>query len=416
MIRSAVPLTTTFLAQILSSALWLALLFTPPCLAGEGVAVNVDEAQSLRQMVGTEGMRVVVGAKTFLWDRGNSRGDDDEASVRPSFTGVVGRWRLQDGGSTLPSKTDEDAASASCSSPLKLTPQPTGELTYRLLMAAIKKGAGSGCPVIVEPGIYPIDRDVFLNTDDVILFCKPGAAFLKTRSANAFWFRGKRIRMSGRCEIDGGGFPGSGLIIDFSAQDSRVENVYSHHHGGHGVLNRGVRTTAEYVRTENNGQVGFANDAAKDADIRYLLSRENGNEGVAIDNPGTKSIRVVGGFFEGNCRKGGVGNIGVDAAEDVTIEGVVTLNPNPHCKWNMTAQNNVGNTERLSILGGYFSGAVDGDIYFRTNTSKRYAVKDSTVADIVSLSKGPAVAIDAGGERNSVSVKGYTGRLLMDMH
>ena len=221
--------------------------------------------------------------------------------------------------------------------------------------------------------------------------------------------------MLGNCEIDGAGYSGSGLIIDFSAQDARLENVFSHHHGGHGVLNRGSRSTAEYLRTDNNGQIGFANDAAKGAFIHSLLSRENGNEGLTIDNPGVRSVRVVGGLLEGNCRKGGVGNIGVDAAEDIAIEGIIVRNPHPPCQWNLTAQNNAGSTDRLTIRGGYFAGASAGDIHFRTNVNRGYVVGDSNVMDIISLSNGHAVAIDAGGERNGVSVQGYSGRILMDM-
>lgn len=414
MIRCAVPQGPTLPIPILFGVVWLALFFSPPCPAGENVVLDMDSVRQLRQVVGVEGMRVKVGSKTYWWDRRDTGGGDEEEWVRPDFVGAVGGWRLQSSQSTKSNAADE-LQSASCRAPLRLAPQKTGERTYRLLQAAVAEGAASGCPVIIEPGVHPIDRDISVSADDVTLFCKPGAIFQKTRTANAFWFRGKRIRMSGRCDIDGAGYSGSGLIIDFSAQNTRIENVYAHHHGGHGVLNQGLRTTAEYVRTENNGQVGFANDAAKDADIRYLLSRENDNEGLTIDNPGVRSVRIIGGLIEGNCRKGGVGNIGVDAAEDVTIEGIIVRQPHSPCKWNLTAQNNVGNTDRLTIRGGYFAGATEGDILFRTNVGRGFAVRDSTVTDIISSSNGPAVAIDAGGERNGVSVQGYSGRILMDM-
>lgn len=62
-----------------------------------------------------------------------------------------------------------------------------------------------------------------------------------------------------------------------------------------------------------------------------------------------KSVRIVGGLLQCNCRKGGVGNIGVDAAEDAVIEGIIVQRPQTPCSWNLTAQNNVGNTDRLTI-------------------------------------------------------------------
>ena len=413
MIRSAVPPGPTFSILILAGLVWLGSFLPLQCRAEESVVLGLDSVEQLRQLVGSEGVGIQVGEKIYWWDRRDMSGVDEDARVRPGFAGVAGGWRQQN----EPVAPDVGGAfqPASCRAPVVLEPQQTGELTARLLKAAVAEGAVSGCPVIVAPGIHPIDRDIFISTDGATLFCKPGAIFKKTRTANVFWFKGKGIRMSGRCEIDGAGYSGSGLIVDFSAQDTKIEHVYAHDHGGHGVLNRGAHTLAEYVRTERNGKIGFANDAAKDVDIRYLLSRENGNEGLTIDNPGVKSVRIVGGLLEGNCCQGGVGNIGVDAAEDVVIEGIIVQRPQTPCSWNLTAQNNVGNTDRLTIRGGYFSGARKGDIHFRSNVERGFIVRDSVVTNIVSRSNGHPVLIDAGGERNSVSVQGYSGRIVVDL-
>ncbi len=374
----------------------------------------MENVRYLRHVVGVDGMHVVVGAKTYRWDKRDISRDADGLSLRPIFSGVVGSWRPHDNQSKQATKV-VGASPASCRVSFSLSPQKTAERTYQLLQAAVVDGVATGCPVIIERGIHLVDRDIVISADDATLYCMPGAIFRKVRTANALWFKGKHNRMLGNCEIDGAGYPGSGLIIDFSAQDTRIENVFSHHHGGHGVLNRGSRTNAAYLRTDNNGQIGFANDAAKGAIIHSILSRDNGNEGLTIDNPGVRSVRIVGGFLEGNCRKGGVGNIGVDAAKDIAIEGVILRNPHSPCQWNLTVQNDAGNTDRLTVLGGYFAGASAGDIHFRTNVNRGYVVRDSNVMDVISLSNGPAVAIDAGGERNGVSVKGYTGRILMDM-
>lgn len=396
---------------------WLAALLIPLSVRAEDVlSFNLDSVQQLRQIAGTSGVRVTVGDQRYLWDRYASVPDDGERWIRPDFQDMdAGSWRAEGVESASQGETREDSQySSSCPGNLRVVPQPTGELTHRVLKAAIVEATRTGCPVEVQSGVHPIDRDLIVDTDDVVFLCKPGAVFRKTRSANAFWFRGKGIRMNG-CEIDGMGYGGSGLIVDFSARNVRISDLYSHHHGGHGVLNRGVRTEADYVQTENNQKIGFANDAAKESTIRHLLSRNNGNEGLTIDNPGTRSIRVVGGFLEGNCRKGGVGNLGVDAAVDVVIEGMILRRPRAACPWNLTAQNNAGHTDRLSIRGGYYDGAADGDIHFRTNREKNFVVRDSSVAGIISLSSGPAVAIDVGGERNSVSTREYSGHLIWDM-
>lgn len=395
---------------------WLAVFLLPLSVwAGDAPSLRLDSVQQLRQVAGTTGMSVAVGGRLFFWDRYASELDDGDRWIRPDFHGLdAGRWRAEGVEPAPQVVANKDAQSPSCPSSLKMVPQSTGERTHQMLKAAIVEAARTGCPIEVQSGIHPVERDLIVDVDDVVILCRPGSVFRKARIANAFWFRGKGLRMTG-CEIDGNGYGGSGLIVDFAAQDAQIVDIYSHHHGGHGVLNRGVRTEAEYVRTEDNQKIGFANDAAKETTIRHLLSRNNGNEGLTVDNPGTRSVRVVGGFLEGNCRKGGVGNLGVDAAVDVTIEGVILRRPNPACPWNLTAQNNVGHTDRLSIRGGYYDGTTGGDIHFRTNREKNFVVRDSSVAAIISRSKGPAVAIDTGGERNSVNMQSYSGHLLMDM-
>ena len=173
MIRCAVPPAPTFSIPILCGVVWLGLFFLPPCRAEENVTIAMDSVGHLRQVVGVEGMHVVVGAKTYRWDKRDMSSDDNEASVRPGFTGVVGSWRLHDNQSTQPITVDEPSP-ASCRASLKLAPQQTGELTYRLLQAAVVDGAGSGCPVIIEPGIYPVDRDIVISTDDATLFASLG--------------------------------------------------------------------------------------------------------------------------------------------------------------------------------------------------------------------------------------------------
>lgn len=398
------------------SVVWLAAILLPLSVCAEDVlSFRLDSVQQLRQIAGTSGVRVAVGDQHYFWDRYASGPDDGGRWIRPNFQGMdAGRWRAQGVQSASHGVTREDEQSSLCPASLRVAPQPMGWLTHQVLKAALVEAVRTGCPVAVQSGVHPIDRDLIIETDNVVFECKPGAVFRKTRIANAFWFRGNGIGMSG-CEIDGAGYGGSGLIVDFSARDARIVDVFSHHHGGHGVLNRGVRTVAQYNRTEDNQKIGFANDAAKESVIRHLLSRNNGNEGLTVDNPGTRSIRVVGGLLEGNCRKGGVGNLGVDAAVDVVIEGMILRRPKSACPWNLTAQNNAGHTDRLSIRGGYYDGASDGDIHFRTNREKNFVVRDSSVAGIISLSSGPAVAIDAGGERNSVSTTEYSGRLLLDM-
>lgn len=133
-----------------------------------------------------------------------------------------------------------------------LEPQQTGELTARLLKAAV---AGLRCSksVIVAP--HSPDRSRYLHQHGwrhTVLQTR--CDLQKTRTANVFWFKGKGIRTSGRCEIDGAGYSGSSLIVDFSAQDTKIEHVYAHDHGGHGVLNRGAHTLAEYVRNREKRQ------------------------------------------------------------------------------------------------------------------------------------------------------------------
>ncbi len=296
-----------------------------------------------------------------------------------------------------------------CASPaarsIELTPPATPEQTRVMMQKAIEQAAATGCPIKVKPGIYLVNRTIAVEANRVTIVCDPGAVFRKTGQANAIIFKGASGSISGRCEIDGAGLGGSGLIVEKTATDTRIEHVFAHHNGGHGILNIGTRTFASENRTEDNRKVGFANSTAVGATIVGLSSRRNGNEGLTIDNPGTAHMKIQGGLIEDNCRVGGVGNIGIDAATDVTVTDVVAKNPSLPCKWNLTAQNNVGNTVQLHIKGGSYSGARDGDIHFRTNTVQGFTVRDSSVRQIVS--KSPiAVLADPGTSHNAFQVEG----------
>jgi hypothetical protein len=291
------------------------------------------------------------------------------------------------------------------SHPIELKPAAGPDQTREALQNAIGQAATTGCPIRLKPGIYLLNRSIAVEADRVAIVCDPGAVFRKTGQANTILFKGASGSIAGRCEIDGAGQGGSGLIVEKSATDTRIEHVFSHHNGGHGILNTGTRTFASENRTEDNRKVGFANSTAVGATIVGLSSRRNGNEGLTIDNPGTAHMKIQGGLVEDNCKVGGVGNIGIDAATDVTVTDVVAKNPSLPCKWNLTAQNNVGNTLQLHIKGGTYSGARDGDIHFRTNSIQGFTVRDSSVRQIVS--KSPvAVLADPGTSRDVFQVEG----------
>ena len=149
MIRSAVPPGPIFSILILAGLVWLGSFLPSPCRAEESVVLGLDSVEQLRQLVGSEGVGVQVGEKVYWWDRRDMPGVDEDAWVRPGFAGIAGGWRQQN----EPVAPDVGGAfqPASCRAPVVLEPQQTGELTARLLKAAVAEGAVSGCPVIVAP-------------------------------------------------------------------------------------------------------------------------------------------------------------------------------------------------------------------------------------------------------------------------
>jgi Chaperone of endosialidase len=269
--------------------------------------------------------------------------------------------------------------------------------------AAVGAAANDGWPVYFPAGTYLLGAGgVRVTQDRLSVVCAPGAVFRKMATSNGWWLQGASDRLLGACEIDGNGQSGSGVFVDSGATDAQLDNVSSHHNGGHGILNLGARTRATNDRTEYNAKVGFANSAATSALIAQLVSRFNGNEGLTLDNPNMRYATVLGGYFEGNCTVGGVGNIGTDASVGVTLVGVMAVSPNPNCPWNLTAQNNVGTTDGLHIVGGYFGGAdaTGGDIHFKKNGA--FTTTNSTVDGVVSASTGASVVVDLGATNNFV--------------
>jgi hypothetical protein len=379
------------------------------------MSINLESPAQLRAVVGIPGMRADIRSphSEFYWDDDSDAPGDGLSIIQPANFSGSGRWQSEGvfprerhdtipdadfGESRLPS-----VCSSGSLSQLVLRPSDSSDDVMRELNAAIAKAGETGCPVHVPAGTYTIsNREIKITADHITIYCEPGAVFKKTGNANLFWLKGAFDKMLGRCEIDGNGFGGSGLIVDASAQDAQLSGVYSHNNLGHGILNTGHRTHAKYCRTENNGQVGFANSRSVGTIVKSLLSRWNGNEGLTIDNPGTSSIQILGGYMEGNCQKGGVGNVGIDAASDVEIIGMVATTPNRACPWNLTAQNNVGNTERLHIRGGYFSGALSGDIHFRTNVKDGFTVTGSSIEGVLANSNAKPILIDQGARNNSV--------------
>jgi hypothetical protein len=387
------------------------------------VSVNLETPAQLRAVVGIPGMRADIRSPhaEFYWDDDSNASGDGASVIQPANFSGSGRWQRDGVSPREKYDASPDADSGESKMPsvctdgnlskLVLRPSDSSDDVVKELNVAIAKAGETGCPVHVPAGIYTIsNREIKIAADHVTIYCEPGAVFKKTGDANLFWFRGAFDRMLGRCEIDGNGFGGSGLIVDASAQDAQLSGVYSHNNLGHGILNTGHRTHAKDCRTENNGKVGFANSRSLGTVVKSLLSRWNGNEGLTIDNPGTSSIRVLGGYMEGNCQKGGVGNIGIDAASDVEITGIIATTPNRACPWNLTAQNNVGNTERLQIRGGYFSGAQAGDIHFRTNTKDGFTVTGSSIEGVIATSSANPILIDQGASNNSVKTDNYSGR------
>ena len=51
--------------------------------------------------------------------------------------------------------------------------------------------------------------------------------------------------------------------------------------------------------------------------------------------------------------------------------GMISHRAKSACPWNLKEQNNTGHTDRLSICGGYYDGASDGDVRFVTNSEKK---------------------------------------------
>lgn len=372
-----------------------------PDTSADVLPFDVENSVQLRHAIGAPGVIAIVNGKRFDWDAASAQLDNGASVLRPDLFDGAGRWRLAptNAGDVVVDGRDRAVRLPGCADPaarpVKLVAaDPTADVATRF-DAAIAQAAATRCPIIVEPGVYPVGRDISIAASHITVFCKEGAVFRKTATANAIWLKGEGDRMIGRCEIDGGNKRGSGLIVAASARDTDLTGLYVHDNQGHGVLNKGRGTRADSVRTERNTEVGFANDSAKDLTIISLVSRLNGEEGLTIDNPGTASVSVLGGYIAGNCRIGGVGNIGVDAAVDVSITGPIVKDPGAACGWNLTAQNNVGDTRRLRVRGGVFAGALKGDVHFRTNPQRHYAVRESSVEAILSSSPR-AVVMDDG--------------------
>ena len=399
--------------------LWVLSFFSPVVVSIPTLTLNIhlDNLIQLRTIIGFPGLllNLSIGTKdtsryAYYWDENSHSSDNGESILQPNNLSDIGRWTKAEFSNNEP----HEATFNNFLNPVfcqknnviqnQITPSNSPDEVKKILIDAISDSGATGCPVYVKAGTYPFNQDIIFANNGITLFCERGVVFKKLATSNGFRFKGAFNKMIGHCEIDGNNQLGSGLIIESSAENTLISGVFSHHHGGHGILNSGQHTEALDNRTENNKEVGFANDRAKGLIIKSLLSRNNGNEGLTIDNFGTIAIRVFGGYIADNCQRSGVGNIGIDAATDVTIIGIIANHPGPQCPWNLTAQNNVGNTDRLSIKGGYFSGANLGDIHFRTNNIDGFTVTNSSIEGILSSSGSYAVLIDHDALNNSVNI------------
>lgn len=381
------------------------------------LTIHLDDVTQLRTVIGFPNLHLnlTIGIKdtsthSYYWDENNRSPDNGASVLQPDNFVGVGRWRKTE----LSNNEPHESAFNNFQNPSfcqnnnvlqnQINPSNSPEEVKKMLITAINSSAATGCPIYVKAGLYSFNQDIMIANNGITIFCERGAIFKKLGTSNGFRFTGAFNKMLGQCEIDGNNQQGSGLIIESSAKNTLISGVFAHHNGGHGILNSGQHTEALNIQTDDNKEVGFANDRAKGLVIKSLLSRNNGNEGLTIDNFGTNEIQVFGGYIEGNCQRSGVGNIGIDAATDVTITGIIANNPSPQCPWNLTVQNNVGNTNQLNIYGGYFSGANLGDIHFRTNDIDGFTVKNSSINGILSSSGSYAVILDHGTVNNSVNI------------
>lgn len=273
---------------------------------------------------------------------------------------------------------------------------------------AIQNAFNSGFDIDITDGTYKISRTITASTRGVRVTASPGAILKKTTAADAIVVTGSNWELIG-VRVNCNGFGASGIGIKGANNLVSACEVYGSAGiiDAHGIYLDGQATICVYNRVVNNwihqvGGVGIASNTAPDNIKEGNVTYQTGLEGITNDLPSYRSI-ISGNYINAACQLGGVGGIGIDQGS----EGVVTnnvVNSTGSGLPGIKFQNNVGNTNFVTVTGNTITNNPGGGIWLYNNVSSGFKAFYNVInSNTFSNNTGFDIKIDAGCSGNSVS-------------
>jgi parallel beta-helix repeat protein len=237
---------------------------------------------------------------------------------------------------------------------------PAGANAHAALQAAID-ATGAGDIIVLKAGVHTFDGQAVVNKNGLRIQGEPGTIIRKANTANipALTVNGNNNTIAD-LEIDGASRPDSG-IITYGDGNSFV-NLTVHHCGNAGILfhqaDDNVVTGGSY---NDNAGVGLSQYGCRGGRFSGVTANGNGLEGITID-VGSDNCVVTDCTASNN--RGGVGNVGIDDADNAQITNSTF---NGHTRYSgITFQNNVGPCDGARISGCTINQNAQWGIFVRT--------------------------------------------------
>lgn len=225
-------------------------------------------------------------------------------------------------------------------------------------------------------------------------------------------FSGFTIDGAKACNIPEKACKGSGIAVLGSG--NQFDNVAAINNQGHGIMFDGQRSRCSHnvlrsSRFSNNRLIGISQHTCTYNRILNNRSTGNGAEGITADHKSDHAT-ISGNILSGNVTRGGVGAIGIDYVDGVTVTGN-RIGPNVKAVPAIRTQNNEGPSRNLRIEGNVADANPAGCIDLKTGrggpTSKsqilnnrcsgsRITLGSGSQGNIVKGNDGPTLHMDTG--------------------
>jgi len=228
-------------------------------------------------------------------------------------------------------------------------------------------------------------------------------------------FSGFTVDGAKACDVSEKTCRGSGIGV--LGNGNRFDNVAAINNQGHGIMFDGQRSQCSHnvlhnSRFSNNGLIGISQNTCTYNRILNNRSTGNGAEGITADRKSDHAI-ISGNILSGNVTRGGVGAIGIDYVNGVTVTGN-RIGPNVKAVPAIRTQNNEGPTRNLRIEGNVADANPAGCIDLKTGrggptsnsqvlnnrcSRSRITLGSGSQGNTVKGNDGPTLKLDTGSAK-----------------